>query len=181
MKNGARYIVTTRWGTFSLNEGAYQDYLRGNLWITWEPGQKRKEPIREEPAVPPHTSEQELMLRELANQKGVLHTLRFIGVSHAAPPYVDRLANINIDDLTLSVRSSNGLKRAGVHTFGRLFALMQRENGIKSVRNLGEKSVKEITRTFFEECYVRLLPYEQVVYWKNFAISDHGAFAVSVK
>ena len=27
MKNGARYIVTTYWGTFSLDEASYQDYL----------------------------------------------------------------------------------------------------------------------------------------------------------
>ena len=33
MKNGARYVVTTHWGTFSLDEGSYQDYLAGRLWI----------------------------------------------------------------------------------------------------------------------------------------------------
>ena len=38
MKNGARYVVTTHWGTFSLDEGAYQDYLAGKLWICWTPG-----------------------------------------------------------------------------------------------------------------------------------------------
>ncbi len=167
MKNGARHIVTTRWGTFSLDEGAYQDYLRGDLWITWEPGQKRKERVKEESAVPPHTSEQALTLRELANQKGVLHTLHFIGVSDAAPPYVDRLSDISIDELTLSVRSSNGLKRAGATTFGKIYGLMQRDNGIKSVRNLGEKSVKEITDIFFEESYLRLLPYEKAIYWDH--------------
>ena len=38
MKNGAKYVVTTHWGTFSLDEGAYQDYLAGTLWICWTPG-----------------------------------------------------------------------------------------------------------------------------------------------
>lgn len=33
MRNGARYVVTTHWGTFSLDEGSYQDYLAGKLWI----------------------------------------------------------------------------------------------------------------------------------------------------
>lgn len=167
MKNGARYIVTTHWGTFSLDEGAYQDYLRDNLWITWKPGQKRKERVKEESVVPPHTSEQALTLRELANQKGVLHTLHFIGASNAAPPYVDRLSDLSIDELTLSVRASNGLKRAGANTFGKIYDLMQREYGIKSIRNLGEKSVNEITQAFFEECYLRLLPYEKAIYWDH--------------
>ena len=31
MKNGARYVVTTHWGTFSLDEAFYQDYLEGKL------------------------------------------------------------------------------------------------------------------------------------------------------
>lgn len=169
MKNGARYIVTTRWGTFSLDEGAYQDYLRGALWITWEPGQKRRERVKEESAVPPHTSEQAITLRELANRYGFIHTLHSIGIHNTEPPYVERFADISIDELTLSVRSSNGLKRAGVHTFGKLFALMQKDNGIKSVRNLGEKSVREITQIFFEECYSRMLPYEKAVYWEIYS------------
>ena len=48
MKNGARYVVTTHWGTFSLDEGAYQDYLAGTLWICWTPGkptEKKQIPI----------------------------------------------------------------------------------------------------------------------------------------
>ena len=40
MRNGARYVVTTHWGTFSLDEGAYQDYLAGKLWISWTPGKQ---------------------------------------------------------------------------------------------------------------------------------------------
>ena len=167
MKNGARYIVTTHWGTFSLDEGAYQDYLRGDLWITWKPGQKRKERVKEEPAVPPHTSERAITLREQANNNGILFTLHSLGITDAAAPYVERLAGISIDELTLSVRASNGLRRAGAHTFGKIHDVIQRENGIKSIRNLGDKSVSEITQAFFEECYLQLLPYEKAVYWQE--------------
>ena len=38
LKNVARYVVTTHWGTFSLDEASYQDYLTGKLWICWDPG-----------------------------------------------------------------------------------------------------------------------------------------------
>ena len=41
------------------------------------------------------------------------------------------------------------------------------ENGILSVRNLGQKSAKEIKQFFFEECYSRLLPYEKTQYWQE--------------
>ena len=69
--------------------------------------------------------------------------------------------------MNLTVRSSNGLKRANVGTFGRLRALLAMENGILSVRNLGQKSAKEIKRIFFEECYSRLMPYEKAQYWQE--------------
>lgn len=69
--------------------------------------------------------------------------------------------------MSLTVRSSNGLKRANAGTFGRLRDLLATENGILSVRNLGQKSAKEIKQMFFEECYSRLLPHEKAQYWQN--------------
>ena len=50
----------------------------------------------------------------------------------------------SIDEISLSVRSSNGLMRANAGTFGRLWDLMNRENGLRAVRNLGAKSKAEI-------------------------------------
>jgi DNA-directed RNA polymerase alpha subunit len=75
--------------------------------------------------------------------------------------------------MNLTVRSSNGLKRANAGTFGRLRDLLAMENGILSVRNLGQKSAKEIKQLFFEECYARLLPYEKAHYWQE-VIDSHG-------
>lgn len=69
--------------------------------------------------------------------------------------------------MNLTVRSSNGLKRANAGTFGRLRDLLATENGILSVRNLGQKSAREIKQLFFEECYARLLPYEKAQYWQK--------------
>lgn len=167
MENGARYVVTTHWGTFSLDAASYQDYLAGKLWICWTPG-KPQEPKQDMAAhIPPNVTAQAISLREQADKSGVLPTLHQLGVHDAFVPYSTRLADLSIDEMNLTVRSSNGLKRANAGTFGRLYDLMSMENGILSVRNLGQKSAKEIKQMFFEECYARLLPYEKALYWQE--------------
>lgn len=166
MKNGARYVVTTHWGTFSLDEGAYQDYLAGNLWICWTPGKpQQKQTVSG--YIPPNVTDRAVALRDLADKSGVLSTLHQLGIHDALIPYSSRLADLSIDEMNLTVRSSNGLKRANAGTFGRLRDLLATENGILSVRNLGQKSAKEIKQLFFEECYARLLPYEKAQYWQE--------------
>ena len=167
MKNGARYVVTTHWGTFSLDEASYQDYLAGNLWICWTPGKPRQPQQTVSDYVPPNVTDRAASLREQADKAGVLATLHQLGVSDALVPYSSRLADLSIDEMNLTVRSSNGLKRANAGTFGQLRNLLAMENGILSVRNLGQKSAKEIKQLFFEECYTRLLPYEKAQYWQE--------------
>ena len=165
MKNGARYVVTTHWGTFSLDEASYQDYLAGNLWICWTPGKpQQKQTVSG--YMPPNVTDRALALRDQADKSGVLSTLHQLGVHDALVPYSSRLVDLSIDEMNLTVRSSNGLKRANAGTFGRLRDLLAMENGIMSVRNLGQKSAKEIKQLFFEECYARLLPYEKAHYWQ---------------
>ena len=167
MKNGARYVVTTHWGTFSLDEASYQDYLAGRLWISWTPGKPQE--VRKAPDchIPPNVTDRAISLRDQADKAGVLPTLHQLGVHDALVPYSARLADLSIDEMNLTVRSSNGLKRANAGTFGRLRDLLAMENGILSVRNLGQKSAKEIKEMFFEECYARLLPYEKAQYWQE--------------
>jgi DNA-directed RNA polymerase alpha subunit len=166
MKNGARYVVTTHWGTFSLDEGSYQDYLAGNLWICWTPG-KPKQQRAPSDQIPINVTERAIALREQADRAGILSTLRQLGVHEALVPYSSRLAELSIDEMSLTVRSSNGLKRANIHTYGRLRERMETENGLINIRNIGQKSLKEIKQLFFEECYTRLLPYEKAQYWQE--------------
>lgn len=170
MKNGARYVVTTHWGTFSLDEGAYQDYLAGKLWICWTPGKPAEKKIDTSCSSPPHVSDSALDLCDQAEKVGVLQLLRSLGLDEVQVPYSERFAKLSIDEMNLSVRSSNGLKRAGILTFGRLFEQLQIENGLFNLRNIGQKSVKEIKKVFFEECYSRLFPYEKAQYWQ--VVSD---------
>ena len=167
MKNGARYVVTTHWGTFSLDEASYQDYLAGKLWISWVPGKPTQPQQETNGIVPPNVTERAVALRDQADKSGVLATLCQLGVHEAPVPYSNRLADLGVDEMSLTVRSSNGLKRANAGTFGRLRDLLASENGILSVRNLGQKSAKEIKQMFFEECYSRLLPYEKAQYWQE--------------
>ena len=48
-----------------------------------------------------------------------------------------------IEEMTLSVRAYNALKRAGIHTAGELADWIT-ENKLHTIRNLGVKSVREL-------------------------------------
>ena len=167
MEKGARYVVTTHWGTFSLDEGSYQDYLAGNHWICWTPGKPTPPKPQTDGYVPLDVTDRAIALREQADRIGILAALHNLGFHEALVPYSPRLSDVSIDEMNLTVRSSNGLKRANAGTFGKLRDLLAIENGIMSVRNLGQKSAKEIKQHFFEECYSRLLPYEKARYWQE--------------
>ena len=174
MKNGARYVVTTHWGTFSLDEGSYQDYLAGKLWICWSPGTKEPTQPAANGYVPPNVTERAISLRDQSDRIGILATLQKLGVYEAVVPYSTRLAELSIDEMNLTVRSSNGLKRANIHTFSSLKDVLGTENGLSHIRNIGTKSIKEIKQFFFEECYTRLLPYEKAQYWQEILDSTHS-------
>ena len=174
MKNGARYVVTTHWGTFSLDEGSYQDYLAGKLWICWTPGKQEQPQSTATGYVPPNVTERAISLRDQSDRIGILATLQKMGVYEAIVPYSTRLAELSIDEMNLTVRSSNGLKRANIHTFSNLKDVLGTENGLSHIRNIGTKSIKEIKQFFFEECYTRLLPYEKAQYWQEVLDSTHS-------
>ena len=55
----------------------------------------------------------------------------------------------NIDALTLSVRSGNCLKRAGIHTIGELCSRIKCSSDLMKLRNCGEKSRYEIMEQLF--------------------------------
>ena len=167
MQKGPRYEVHTKYGWFSLDEGAYQDYLAGKLWITWPPEKGEEKPKADH--VPQNISDQALVLRDAANSRGVFDTIA-LHYGNATPitPNLPRMAELSIDELALSVRSSNGLMRAGMNTFGKLAAGLTQDGSLFKIRNLGVKSEKEIRVAFIEECYRRMLPYEKAEYWQSF-------------
>ena len=81
-------------------------------------------------------------------------------------PYYGRMAGLSIEEMNLSVRSSNALKRCGAMTAGKIAELMARD-GLKTVRNLGVKSEKEIIRSFFTLCYGNMTARERLHFWQN--------------
>ena len=80
MRNGERYVVTTHWGTFSLDEGAYQDYLAGRLWISWTPGKPTAVQQSVDTQLPANITDRAISLREQADKIGVLPVLHQMGV-----------------------------------------------------------------------------------------------------
>ena len=77
------------------------------------------------------------------------------------------MQSVLIDELPLSVRASNCLIRAGADTFWKLMNMIESENGLKKVRNLGTKSEQEIIQSFFKACYAMLTPQEAAEFWQK--------------
>lgn len=169
MDSGRRYIVTTHWGCFSLNEGAYRDYLAGKLWITWKPGDNTAGGINEErQALPPNVTKEALAWRDHAAKENLISILKteFSG-KMIAVPYKEYMGAVKVDEMNLNVRAYNGLIRAGIDTMGKLNKAMEREGGLSHIRNIGAKSIKEITEAFMEEAYHRLSVYERAIFWQE--------------
>ena len=55
----------------------------------------------------------------------------------------ERHCKLSIDELMLSVRSHNALRRANINTLGELIFRLN-EGNLKTIRNLGAKSYSEI-------------------------------------
>ncbi|HZK42947.1 MAG TPA: DNA-directed RNA polymerase subunit alpha [Syntrophomonadaceae bacterium] len=60
----------------------------------------------------------------------------------------DKVLEMSIEELELSVRASNGLKRANINTVGELIEKTREE--MSKIRNLGQKSLEEIDRKLEE-------------------------------
>ena len=80
------------------------------------------------------------------------HLMLFVGLNDAAAqtliidpkpaPEKEKALEMTVEDLDLSVRSSNCLRRANINTVEDLVS--KSENELKKVRNLGNKSLEEI-------------------------------------
>lgn len=66
-------------------------------------------------------------------------------------PENEKVTDINIEDLDLSVRSYNSLKRAGIHTLQTLLTYSYED--MTKIRNLGKKSLKEIEERLASKGY----------------------------
>ena len=72
----------------------------------------------------------------------------------------------SIEELVLSVRSYNALRRANVSTLGDLIERLN-ESGLKSIRNLGAKSYSEIQTKMLVYGFERLSEREKSEFFYN--------------
>ena len=165
-----QHEVVTRWGHFLLDDRAYADYLAGKLWISWGQDTRKRnaDAAPAKPFIPLNVSQEALRLRDAAAREELwLFLQQHFPGAEMPLPYLSRMKDLLIEEMNLSVRSSNALMRAGAQTFGRVMEIMQAEDGFRRIRNLGVKSEKEIIRNFFTACYCQLSPTEQAVYWQK--------------
>ena len=157
-----RYVVETKYGYFSLDEGAYRDFVNGRSWLNWQPW-RQAEPRQ---PLPPQISEEASRLRDCAEKNGVLELLSGEGTLplQALP---ERLRELPLQELDMTVRASNGLMRAGADNVGRVLEQMAYEGGLMRLRNLGAKSVAEIRRVVLTECYARMTEDERGLFWEE--------------
>ena len=120
------------------------------------------------PFAPLNVSDEAIRLRDAAARQDVYSFLQQQFPGREVPvPYRERMSELAIDEMNLSVRSSNALMRANARTFGRVKEITMMEDGLKKIRNLGIKSEREILRNFFSACYYQLSPAEQAVFWQK--------------
>ena len=104
MINDEWYEVSTYWGWFRLDRGAYEDYLAGKLWITWVPGKRNQSSAEHHPEteLPPNITESAILLRDLANKQGLYVTLqsKYPG-THVKIPYKPKMEKKPIHELAL--------------------------------------------------------------------------------
>ena len=113
-------------------------------------------------------SQEAMRYREISQQRDVYLMLQmYCPGKQVGLPYRERMRDIPIDEMNLSVRSSNALMRSNAKTFGGVMDLLLEENGLKKVRNLGIKSEREIVRSFFSACYYRMTQREQERFWQK--------------
>ena len=175
MTGETMYEITTQWGKFKLDERSYQDYLDGRSWLcaAFEPIKPKHSQQTQVEICPHNVSQRAIELREAAAKTGVGETIRRNFPDSAVKiPYRSRMSETGIYEMNLSVRASNGLMRAGVNTLGKLNDTTQTEAGIAGIRNLGAKSVKEISGAFLLFTYSQLSPAERAEYWQRMIDND---------
>ena len=75
--------------------------------------------------------------------------------------YSRKICETSIDEMQLSVRAWNALKRAGINNIGELIDVIQGD-GLMKIRNLGRKSMVEIKTKILETGFRDLTETEKI-------------------
>lgn len=105
---------------------------------------------------------------------GLIPVLSMFGNGlHFRIPMTQALWDTSIDELNLTVRSRNGLMRAGADSIGKVAELIMNDDGLSKVRNLGRKSIAEIKTAILAEGYNQLDCTARFVFWQDFIDSNN--------
>lgn len=108
-------------------------------------------------------------LFESAEQFGLIFTLQPFGNNiKICIPLTRAFCEKSVDELDLTVRSLNGLKRCGAMTVRELTDIIISDGGISKVRNLGKKSISEIKTKLLALAYDDLNDKERLEFWHKF-------------
>lgn len=88
--------------------------------------------------------------------------------------YSRKTCDTSIDEMQLSVRAWNALKRSGVNTIGQLIDIIQCD-GLMKIRNLGKKSMVEIKTRILETGFRDLNENEKVRFFE-YVIDNNMVF-----
>ena len=113
-----------------------------------------------------------------AEESGILVALAPFGSSlQVSIPMMQSLCEQPIEELNLSVRSYNGLKRCGVHTVNDVCNMIMSENGLAKIRNIGRKSIGEIKTAMLVQGYNRLSQKSKMEFWEDFITNNEVKIA----
>ena len=91
------------------------------------------------------------------------------------PVYInEKLYDIGIEVLELSVRASNCLENAGYTTVGKLVEKINKREDLKKLRNCGEKTVDEIMEQLFCYQYSQIKEEKKVKYIRRILELNKG-------
>jgi len=106
--------------------------------------------------------------------KGIMNSLDGVelkekhgGQFHFRLHLTNQMRNTSLEALELGQRSYNCLKRAGYSTIGEVVDAISGGTELKSIRNCGAKSVREIMEQLFLYQYTSLSPWRQEAYLKE--------------
>jgi DNA-directed RNA polymerase subunit alpha len=110
--------------------------------------------IRQEDAL---SQSARILITHLRDLAGVSEESLTVGTSEAAAPKISsEVLETPIEQLDLSVRVFNSLKRTGITTVGEVLDLLNKgEDAVLSIRNFGEKSLDELREKLREKGFVR--------------------------
>ena len=107
-------------------------------------------------------------LANTAKVKGIIETLyENFGKSFTFTlPINNQIGKISIEDMDLSVRSFNALKRSGISTVNDLVDCISTQN-LSHVRNLGKKSINEVKTKLLKLAYENSSEDEKLIFFQS--------------